>query len=72
MRKLQPIVLAIFATSLYFMLLPTTIRAAADQIEELRQEQTKSRQQGEINQTRRREQLDQLQRDKAAAKEMLQ
>ena len=63
MRMLRSIVLAMFATSLYVMLLPATIRAAADQIEEFRQDQTKSRQQEEINQTRQREQLDQLQRN---------
>ena len=45
------------------LLLPTMILAAADQTEDIRQEQTKVRQQEQINELRKQEQIENLKRD---------
>src|SRR4029434_2926556 len=63
MKTFHAALFAAFLISLYCIGYPAKSRAAADQVEEFQREQTKTRQQQDINQTREREQLDQLQRD---------
>jgi hypothetical protein len=46
-----------------FLLAPATFLLAADQTEEIQQEQTRARQQEQVNQANRREQLEQFKRD---------
>jgi hypothetical protein len=60
---MKPLYISAFLISLYLIGHPAMSHAADDQVQEFQKEQTKARQQQEINQTRERERLDQLQRD---------
>ncbi len=55
--------LALFGLTLCFGLMRGIASASADQIEEIKQEQTKARRQEQINEIRRQEQIETLKRD---------
>ena len=67
MKKAAPSNLTMFIIGiLTIILLPSNLAAAQDVTDEIRQEQTKARQQQRLNELRRQEQIRQLQRDQKA------
>ena len=62
MKKISSLWLLLLGFTL-FLRLASNLWAAADQLEEIRQEQTKTRQQEQVKELRQREQIENLKRD---------